>query len=458
MKKMSIFFILSIVAVQLQASCIIQSAQGSIYGWYENTHDTFTTNKAESINLDDMNLKKKISPSFSLTLGTGCKYPNLKLQYTNIKNSGTKTLDKNISFNQIDFLANNSVSTYNKSNIFDAIFFADIIKNHALLDFDAGLGLRYLSNDLSLKTSTKSSLSSFDKIVPTIYLKANLKPIFKSLGVMSELIYSPFKGSSLDWKNALLVDINEKLNAELGYRYNNIDIEDGYKADIEHKGFYLGFNYLFHKKPFKEKTLAKKIVELEKKVVDSDYDGINDNSDKCPNTPANSLVDKEGCIVKIEKKLQSVNEVEENIVEIIEPVEIVQDIQSVHKTEIYKEPKENLNIQFDTRSAVVKEKYFEELKQTAKYIKQANVKKVVIIGHTHHVSGSAKANKRLSLQRAVAVAKKLIQYGVLEDRIMAIGYGQEKPIASNKTKKGRAKNRRIDLIMVKDTSNNRYNP
>ncbi len=70
--------------------------------------------------------------------------------------------------------------------------------------------------------------------------------------------------------------------------------------------------------------------------------------------------------------------------------------------------------------------------------------KIVIQGHTDNVGKPAK-NKKLSLQRAEAVAKYLIKQGIAKDRVKAIGCGADAPIASNKTADGREENRRIEM-------------
>ena len=62
-------------------------------------------------------------------------------------------------------------------------------------------------------------------------------------------------------------------------------------------------------------------------------------------------------------------------------------------------------------------------------------------------AGAAQANWTLSQLRAESVASYLAQKGVEKSRLVAIGHGEKNPIASNKTKKGRAKNRRIKLIV-----------
>jgi OOP family OmpA-OmpF porin len=67
-----------------------------------------------------------------------------------------------------------------------------------------------------------------------------------------------------------------------------------------------------------------------------------------------------------------------------------------------------------------------------------------VSGHTSSIGGQA-LNKKLSKQRAEAVAKILVDSGIAKDRITAIGVGPDKPIADNKTKEGQAKNRRVEI-------------
>lgn len=69
-----------------------------------------------------------------------------------------------------------------------------------------------------------------------------------------------------------------------------------------------------------------------------------------------------------------------------------------------------------------------------------------VIGHTDSI-GSAKANLRISQLRANAVKKHLIGLGIAEDQIIAVGEGEEMPIASNLVEEGRAQNRRIEFKM-----------
>lgn len=68
-----------------------------------------------------------------------------------------------------------------------------------------------------------------------------------------------------------------------------------------------------------------------------------------------------------------------------------------------------------------------------------------IDGHTDNVGDDA-ANKKLSYERAKTVMRQIIRKGISPSRLSAKGWGEEKPIASNDTEKGRRKNRRVELV------------
>ena len=72
---------------------------------------------------------------------------------------------------------------------------------------------------------------------------------------------------------------------------------------------------------------------------------------------------------------------------------------------------------------------------------------LIIVGHTDN-RGSARYNRELSQRRAEAVRQWLIRKGIPEHRLQAVGRGEEAPIASNRTKAGRAKNRRIEIRVL----------
>lgn len=103
-----------------------------------------------------------------------------------------------------------------------------------------------------------------------------------------------------------------------------------------------------------------------------------------------------------------------------------------------------IDIHFDTNTSDIKPKYHDELKKVADFLKEFPNAKGVIEGHTDSVGNKA-ANMKLSQRRADSVRNYLIEnFGIAPDRLKAVGYGPTKPIASNETKAGKAKNRRIE--------------
>ncbi|MGP8155139.1 MAG: OmpA family protein [Smithella sp.] len=106
-----------------------------------------------------------------------------------------------------------------------------------------------------------------------------------------------------------------------------------------------------------------------------------------------------------------------------------------------------LKVEFDTAKSVVKDKYNNEIKRVADFMKEYPDTNAVIEGHTDNV-GKAEYNQKLSQDRANSVRQYLIdKFGIDGSRITAVGYGITKPIASNDTKEGKQKNRRVVAII-----------
>lgn len=76
-------------------------------------------------------------------------------------------------------------------------------------------------------------------------------------------------------------------------------------------------------------------------------------------------------------------------------------------------------------------------------------KKIRIEGHTDS-TGNSDANLRISQQRADSVLEALVSLGVDASRVTSIGMGQDFPIATNETEEGKARNRRVDVILLDD--------
>ena len=101
------------------------------------------------------------------------------------------------------------------------------------------------------------------------------------------------------------------------------------------------------------------------------------------------------------------------------------------------------NLFFETASFEIEATSFPQLDRLVKWIKENNLA-IEIQGHTDNV-GADDANQQLSQNRANAVRQYLIEKGVAEDKVAAVGYGENKPVASNDTDAGRAQNRRVEI-------------
>ena len=106
-----------------------------------------------------------------------------------------------------------------------------------------------------------------------------------------------------------------------------------------------------------------------------------------------------------------------------------------------------LNVEFDTAKAIVKEKYHNNIKKVADFMKEFPNTNATIEGHTDNV-GNAAYNQRLSEERANSVRQYLIdKFGIDASRLTSVGYGLSRPIASNDTAEGKQKNRRVVAVM-----------
>jgi outer membrane protein OmpA-like peptidoglycan-associated protein len=108
------------------------------------------------------------------------------------------------------------------------------------------------------------------------------------------------------------------------------------------------------------------------------------------------------------------------------------------------------NIVFDTGKATLKEgagseKVLEQLKQFLD--ENAQVTKLRIEGHTDNVGKDAD-NIQLSGQRALTIKKWLVEKGVKTERLIAVGFGAQKPIADNATEQGKGQNRRTEFKLA----------
>ena len=104
-----------------------------------------------------------------------------------------------------------------------------------------------------------------------------------------------------------------------------------------------------------------------------------------------------------------------------------------------------LYINFDTNKATIKPESKPIVDQIVLLLNDNPTLKVSVEGHTDNTGAPAR-NKTLSQERAQSVMNALTTTGIDKKRLSAVGWGQDKPIADNKTEEGKAKNRRVEIV------------
>lgn len=104
------------------------------------------------------------------------------------------------------------------------------------------------------------------------------------------------------------------------------------------------------------------------------------------------------------------------------------------------------DITFDFDRAEVKSQFVPTLANVGSILSQYRQTTVDVVGHADSV-GSDAYNQQLSERRAMAVASVLLGNGVIRERLVAVGQGEARPIASNDTPDGRARNRRVEIYI-----------
>jgi len=147
------------------------------------------------------------------------------------------------------------------------------------------------------------------------------------------------------------------------------------------------------------------VVDAKGCPPDADRDGVPDYLDDCLNTPAGAYVNKNGCWV-IEAPL------------------------------------------FETDKWDIKPEFHVTLDDVARIIKNNKDLKLEIQGHAD-IRGTAEYNQKLSEKRAQAVEAYFVSKGIESERMNSVGYGFTRPVASNDTPEGMAKNRRVEINSIR---------
>jgi OOP family OmpA-OmpF porin len=203
---------------------------------------------------------------------------------------------------------------------------------------------------------------------------------------------------------------------------------------------------------------------------DTDNDGVADSNDKCPDTKMGTKVNASGC--PMDNDNDGVTNDLDRCPDVAGPLSLngcpdsdgdgVADMDDrcptvkgtienkgcpeITKQDIQKITYLGSKIFFENNSEKLKVASLVQLDELVTIINKYQASNLVIEGHADS-NGSDVFNLELSQKRTESVKNYLIEKGIAAARLTAIGYGESKPIASNKTALGRAKNRRVELKM-----------
>ncbi len=181
-------------------------------------------------------------------------------------------------------------------------------------------------------------------------------------------------------------------------------------------------------------SFVKKIFLTE--LMDSDGDGIYDNLDQCPDTPKGVKVDAQGCPLD-----KDGDGVADNLDQCPDtPMGATVDARGCWTYAAV--------VLFDINSSEVKSEGYPMLQEAVLIMKKNPDLNVEVDGHTDN-TGTAAYNMTLSVKRAEAIKDHFVSRGIDPNRLTTKGFGLTNPAASNDTKEGRTKNRRVELTPVK---------
>jgi outer membrane protein OmpA-like peptidoglycan-associated protein len=264
---------------------------------------------------------------------------------------------------------------------------------------------------------------------------------FKKVGWRSERVWSTLEKkrrtplTQLDSDNDGVADESDRCpNTPAGAVVD----DHGCSLDSDHDGVADGLDHC----PATDRQARGK-VDIFGCPVDSDFDGVPDYLDGCPHNRVGAIVDDNGC--PLDTDADGVPDGLDDCPNTLYGVDVDRngciDLSMLSKPMV-------LNIDYPPGSFEIDPRNRERLKKLARLLNFVPAIKLDINGYTDNI-GTAAANRKLSEKRARRVRDYLVTLGVAPDRMKVFGKGETNFIASNQTARGRAKNRRIEIIFYK---------
>jgi outer membrane protein OmpA-like peptidoglycan-associated protein len=181
--------------------------------------------------------------------------------------------------------------------------------------------------------------------------------------------------------------------------------------------------------------------------LDSDGDGVVDGLDKCPNTPAGRKVNAQGC--ELDSDGDGVVDGLDKCPTVYAKTADGCPAPVVEQAPVAAPQKLVLgDVLFETNEATLTQDATATLDKAAASLQEWGNVKVEVAGYTDD-RGTSEHNEKLSWRRADSVRTYLIGKGVAADRLTAKGYGESSPVGDNATVEGRTENRRVELVPMK---------
>lgn len=220
--------------------------------------------------------------------------------------------------------------------------------------------------------------------------------------------------------------------------------------------------------PIKIEIVPEPILEPEMLALDDDNDGVLNQNDRCPNTIDGAKVDVIGCIIlpdddkdgvpnKDDKCLNTKKgtpvdyrgcEIDSDFDGVVDSKDQCPNTAEEFSVDGYGCPQTaTLKVNFASAKYDINQELINDLQNFALFLKENTGYDLIIYGFTDSI-GKTAVNQKLSQYRANAIKEVLSLYGINPSKMTTVGKGEANPVADNKTKEGRAQNRRIEVELI----------
>ncbi len=408
---------------------------------------------APSIGYYNMDNHRSVDNSTAFSLGLGYQFGNpwaIELVYVNADSETTSGSDIDVDQYRLDGLyhleGSDLLTPYLAAGVGTTDFSSG--PNNALIN--VGGGLKYALNDsLALRADVRlindTEDHEFDNLTTVgLHYVFGVKDKVQDTdndGVIdtNDQCLSTPSGVSVDAKGCALDDdkdgvanhIDQCLNTPSGV---SVDVK-GCALDDDKDGVANHIDQCLN-------TPSGVSVDANGCALDNDKDGVINSLDICPNSAAGAKVDTKGCALDDDKD------------GVINSLDMCPNSAAGAKVDakgcyvVLEEAKTiSLDVQFANNSVLIDPKYYAQIEEVADFLTEYPEADAVIEGHTDD-RGTESYNQALSEKRAQAITDVLINsFSISQDRISAIGYGEEKPLVSNNSAENRRVNRRVTAVI-----------